>query len=131
MYLLDTDTLIFSMKGHARVNENLLERRDAPKAFSSLTYGELVYGARKSERPAVNLAKVYRLAELFPMIPVSRAIMDGFGELKVRLESQGDPIDDFDLIIGATALSMNYSVVTNNERHFRRIPGLRVENWTK
>ena len=131
MYLLDSDILIHALRGHATVTERLREHRDAPKALSVLTYGELLYGARKSQRPADHLAKVYRLAELFPLIPVSRAIMEGFAELKVKLESRGEPLDHIDLMIGVTALALNYTMVTNNERHFRRIPGLRIENWTK
>ena len=131
MYLLDSDILIHALRGHATVTERLREHRDEPKALSVLTYGELLYGARKSQRPAEHLAKVYRLAELFPLIPVTRAIVEGFAELKVTLESKGEPLDHVDLMIGVTALSLNYTVVTNNESHFRRIPGLRIENWTK
>lgn len=131
MYLLDSDILIHAFRGHTTVTERLREHRDAPKALSVLTYGELLYGARKSQRPTEHLAKVYRLAELFPLIPVTRAITESFAELKVKLESKGEPLDHIDLMIGVTALSLNYTIVTNNERHFRRIPGLRIENWTK
>jgi len=131
MYLLDSDILIHLLRGNATVTERLREHRDALKALSVVTYGELLYGAHKSQRPVEHLARVRRLAELFPPIPVTRDIMNSFAEVKVKLESKGEPIDDFDLIIGVTALSLNYAVVTNNERHFRRIPGLKIENWTK
>ena len=131
MYLIDSDILIHALRGHATVTERLREHRDAPKALSVLTYGELLYGARKTQRPADHLAKVYRVAELFPLVPVSRAVMEGFAELKVKLESRGEPLDHIDLMIGVTALVLNYTMVTNNERHFRRIPGLRIENWIK
>jgi tRNA(fMet)-specific endonuclease VapC len=131
MYLLDSDILIHALRGHATVTERLREHRDAPKALSVLTYGELLYGARKSQRVAEHLAKVYRIAELFPLIPVTRAIVEGFAELQATLESKGESLDHVDLMIGVTALSLNYVLVTNNERHFRRISGLRIENWTK
>lgn len=131
MYLLDSDIVIYTLRGHVTVVERMRQYGSVPKVLSVLTYGELLYGARKSQRPTENLAKIYRLTELFPLIPVTRSVMDGFAELKVKLESKGESVDDFDLMIGVTALSLNYAVVTNNERHFRRIPGLRVENWTK
>lgn len=131
MFLLDTDTLIYFLKGHEAVVENFKARSNKPKAISVITYGELVYGAHKSQRTAENLAKVRRLAELYPIIDVSRAIMDGFGEIKASLSSEGITVDDFDLQIGCTALSLNYTVVTNNQKHFQKIPGLKMENWTK
>lgn len=131
MYLLDTDILIYALKNHPVVVRNLEETASAPKALSVITYGELVYGAMKSVRRQENLARVRRTGEIFPVIDVTRAVMDVFGSLKAELTTKGTPLDDFDLIIASTALSLNYSLVTNNERHFQRVPGLRVENWTK
>lgn len=131
MYLLDTDTLIYALKNHPVVVRNLEETASSPKALSVITYGELVYGALKSVRRQENLARVRRTGEIFPVIDVTRAVMDVFGSLKAELTTKGIPLDDFDLIIASTALSLNYGLVTNNERHFRRVPGLRVENWTK
>ena len=65
------------------------------------------------------------------MIEISCAIMDTFGDLKATLSRSGTSVDDFDLIIGATAISMGYTVVSNNEKHFSKIPGLSLANWTK
>ncbi len=129
MFLLDTDTLIYFLNGHEAVVESFKAHASRPKAISVVTYGELVYGAHKSRRTAENLAKVRRLAELYPVIDVSRAIMDSFGEIKASLSSGGITVDDFDLQIGCTALALNYCVVTNNQKHFQKIPGLKVENW--
>jgi len=131
MFLLDTDTLIYFLKGHGAVVENFKAHASKPKAISVVTYGELVYGAHKSERNAENLAKVRRLAELYPVMDITRAIMDSFGEIKAELSSRGTTVDDFDLQIGCTALALNYTVVTNNQKHFQKIPGLKVENWAE
>ncbi|MEJ2055676.1 MAG: hypothetical protein P8X42_17315 [Calditrichaceae bacterium] len=60
---------------------------------------------------------------------VSRSIMETFGELKAKLQKKGNTLSDMDLIIASTALSMNFTLVTNNVRHFKRIPGLTYENW--
>jgi tRNA(fMet)-specific endonuclease VapC len=129
--LLDTDIVVFFLRGQPRVIRSVEIHASDPKAISVITHGELTYGALKSERPAENLAKVRRIAEIFPIIDVSRAIMETFGSLKGELERKGKRIDDFDLILGSTALHLNYTVVTNNERHFRDIPGLGLENWAR
>jgi tRNA(fMet)-specific endonuclease VapC len=131
MYLLDTDTLIYALKGDSHVTRHLDEKSAQPKSLSVITYGELIFGAVKSSAPQSNLAKVRRVAELFPVIEVSRAIMETFGSLKADLQKQGKAVDDFDLVIASSALVLNYTVVTNNERHFRNIPGLSVENWAR
>lgn len=129
MYLLDTDTVIYFLKGHARVTENLRASRGQPKALSVVTYGELIYGCHKSRHTVANLAKVRRLAESYPVIDITRPVMECFGEVKTFLEKSGTPVDDFDLLIGCTALTANYAVVTNNVKHYRKIPGLKVVNW--
>jgi len=131
MFLLDTDTLIYFLKGHETVVQNFRANANSPKAMSVVTYGELVYGARKSERVLENLAKVYRLAELYPIIDITRSVMDGFGEIKASLSSSGITVDDFDLQIGCTALMLNYTIVSNNTKHFQKIPSLKLTNWAR
>lgn len=131
MYLLDTDIIIYSLKGNQVVVDNIRIHADSPKAISVITYGELIYGAEKSQQAAGNLAKVYRLREIFPVIDLGCAIMNTFGRLKAELSQSGKTIDDFDLLIAATAMTMGYCVVSNNEKHFAKIPDLQHENWTK
>jgi len=58
-------------------------------------------------------------------------VMETFSDLKVKMQKIGTVIDDMDLLIAATALTMNFILVTNNEKHFRKIAGLRLENWSK
>ncbi len=130
MYLLDTDTVIYFLKGNETVTGNFKAHMDMPKALSVITYGELVYGCRKSQHPTANLAKIYRLAEIYPVIDVTRSVMDSFGDIKEQLSASGHTVDDFDLLIGCSALTLNYAVVTNNTRHYEKIPGLRVINWS-
>ncbi len=72
---------------------------------------------------------VRRLAEIFPVIGVGRAIIETFAEVKRSLETAGQRIDDMDLLIAATALTLNYRLVTNNTRHYSWIKGLELENW--
>lgn len=131
MYLLDTDIIIYSLKGDKQVIKNFSLHRNDPKAISVITYGELVYGAQKSTKKIYNLAKVYSLKEIFPVIDLSPSVMDTFGELKASLEINGLTIDDFDLLIASTAISHGYALVTNNEKHFSKIPELDIENWKR
>lgn len=131
MYLIDTDIIIYSLKGHSKVVEQFELRAAAPKALSVITYGELYYGAMKSSRVEENLARVRRTAELFPVIDANRSIMEVFGSLKAQVEKSGKRIDDFDLIVAATSLTLNYCLVTNNQKHFENIPGLSIENWSQ
>jgi len=130
MYLIDSDIIIYSLKNHEVVRKHFLENESIHKAISVISYGELYYGAEKSRQVEKNLAVVRRIAELFPIINTTKAIMETFAELKSSLWIKGRLISDFDLIIAATALSRNYILVTNNEKHFRRIPALQIENWT-
>jgi tRNA(fMet)-specific endonuclease VapC len=131
MYLLDTDTIIFFLNAVPEVVQNFQDHEADPKALSVVTYGELTYGAMKSARPLENVARVRRLSEILPVIDVSRATMDTFGSLKADGDRRGKQIDDFDWIIAATALIRGFTVVTNNEKHFVGIPGLKVENWSR
>jgi predicted nucleic acid-binding protein len=131
MYLLDTDILIYSLKGHAMVKENLRHHINDPIQLSAVTLMELYYGAYKSKQVESNLAKVRRIETSLDIIPVGQESVAIFGLLKSNLETSGRPLDDFDLIIAATALSYSLILVTNNERHFSRIDGLRIENWSK
>ena len=131
MYLLDTDIIIYFLKGVPEVIRNVEAHTVDPKALSAVTYGELVFGAMKSSRPIENMAKVRRVTELFPVIDASRAIMETFGTIKADIEKRGKRIDDFDLLIAATALYLNYTVATNNEKHYQDVQGLSVKNWAK
>jgi tRNA(fMet)-specific endonuclease VapC len=130
-YLIDTDVIIFGLRGDQRVNEWMLENQDIPKSISVITYGELMYGARKSKHPNKNIATTYRVADLFPIIDINKGIIEVFGEIKAKLEVSGIRIEDMDLLIASTAIYMNLSLVTNNTKHFNRIDDLSLENWKK
>ena len=129
MYLIDTDILIYSLKGRERVQEQFRMHAHQSKAISVVSYGELLYGARKSSSPTRNLSLVQGISETFPMLPVTPAVTEGFATVKAELELQGNRLEDFDLLIAATALTHNLVLVTNNQKHFSRVPGLDIENW--
>jgi len=131
MYLLDTDTVIYALKGHSAVVKNLDIHRYAPMRICVVTMMELYYGAHKSQQVAANLAKVRAVENGFDIIAVNDIVSETFGMLKAKMETKGQPLDDFDLVIGACALAHNLTLVTNNVKHFQRIEGLRLENWAQ
>lgn len=130
-YLIDTDIIIYSLKENKTVQNWMLRTQNIPKFISVITYGELIYGARKSMHPERNIATANRIAELFQVISIDKGIIEVFGEIKARLESEGNRIDDMDLMIASTSIYMNLSLVTNNRSHFSRINDLVLEDWEK
>jgi len=131
MYLLDTDTIIFNLKGSLAVRKNLLHHINDPIKVSVITLMELYYGAYKSQKVTGNLAKIKTIEQSLEIIPVGIESVEIFGMLKLKLEKTGSRLDDFDLIIAACALAHNLTLVTNNEKHFQRIEGLKLTNWTR
>lgn len=131
MYLIDTSIFVFSLRGDAKIAAHLSQSIAEPRALSVITFGELLCGAMKCNQPAQNVASVRRIGELYPIIDLTPPIIERFAALRVQLEREGQRLDDFDLLIAATALHMRYSLVTSNLRHFSRIPGLAVEDWAE
>ncbi len=130
MYLLDTNTIVYSLKGSVAVEKNLQLHLNDPMKISVMTLMELYYGAYKSHRVTGNLAKLRTLENALEVIPAGKESADIFGTLKAKLEKSGSRLDDFDLVIAATALSHNLILVTNNVKHFQRIDGLKFTDWT-
>ena len=91
---------------------------------------ELYYGANKSQKLSSNLAKIRTLEQSLEIIPVGVESVGIFGMLKAQLEMSGIRLDDFDLIVASCALAYNLTLVTNNVKHFKRIEGLKLTNWT-
>jgi tRNA(fMet)-specific endonuclease VapC len=130
-YLLDTDTCIFWLKGNRKIERKALAVGLNYLGISFITLSELYYGAYNSQRIKENLANIKVLASKLKRIDTDQATCEAFGKLKAALVSQGKVLDDADLFIAAGALENNLVLVTNNEKHFKRIKGLKVENWTK
>ncbi len=97
---------------------------------SSVTLGELLYGAHRSSRTEALLQRIEEtlVAEL-PVLPFDAAAARRYGALRAELERRGTRIGDADTRVAAIALSRGLAVVTGNERHFRQVPDLAVENW--
>jgi tRNA(fMet)-specific endonuclease VapC len=131
VYLLDTDTVIYVLKGAPAVEDNLRRHYHDPIRISVITLMELYYGAYKSQKVTSNLAKIRTLEHSLEVLPLDQEIVEVFGRQKVQLEKLGTPLDDFDLILGCTALAHHLILVTNNVKHFRKIDSLKLTNWVQ
>jgi tRNA(fMet)-specific endonuclease VapC len=129
MYLLDTDTVIYALKGQADVVRNLALHAHDPLGVSVITLMELYYGAFRSRQVAGNLAKVRALEKAVRVWDLQADAAEVFGALKAQLESDGARLDDFDLDIAACALVHNLTLVSHNSAHFARVRGLRLDDW--
>ena len=130
MFLLDTDTLIYNLKGNEEIKRNLQDHFEDPMKICVITIMELYYGAYKSKKITGNLAKVRTIENAFEIISVNSECAEIFGILKASLKKSGMLLDDFDLIIASCAMNNNLTLVTNNTKHFSRIDGLKLTNWT-
>jgi predicted nucleic acid-binding protein len=131
MFLLDTDTIIYNLKGNEAVKKNLQKHLEAPMKISVVTLMEMYFGAYKSKNVAANLAKVRTMENSFEIISTGGESAEIFGMLKASLEKSGTPLDDLDLIVASCALTHNLILVTNNVKHFSRVEGLKLTNWTE
>ena len=129
-YLLDTNICIYVIKERSkRVLDRFLEKPPGALGVSSVTLAELSYGVEKSAHKARN-----RSALDYFLAPLELAAFDfpaakEYGAIRAVLEKGGTPIGAYDLMIAAQARALGVTLVTNNEREFRRVPGLVVENW--
>jgi len=126
-YLLDTNTVICLMKNQHNIRERIIEVGLSNCAVSEITIAELYVGYFKGKNQK-QLKEVENVNKLFKVLPISPAIIN-YAENRAFLESNGNKIDDFDLLIGATALVNKLTIVTHNKKHFARIPNLKVEDW--
>lgn len=129
-YLLDTNICIYIAKQKPLSVLQRFEQLDVGAvAMSMVTYGELLFGAEKSQHSKQSMEKLEELAMLIPPLPLSIEVGKHYAHIRLGLEKQGTPIGNNDLWIAAHALSLNTTLVTNNLKEFVRVEKLNVENW--
>ncbi|HEY1075571.1 MAG TPA: type II toxin-antitoxin system VapC family toxin [Fontimonas sp.] len=130
-YLLDTNICIYIRQKRPPAVLARFEKLKAGDAtLSVVTYGELLYGAQKSQQRDIALARLSDLVSLLPVLPMPVETAGHYGEIRAVLERRGEAIGGNDLWIAAHAKAAGLILVTNNEREFKRVPGLKVQNWT-
>ena len=127
-YLIDTDIIIFALRGDKTVLAKFEENKNIPISISLITYAELVFGAKRSGNEQKNMLKVNRIREIYPVEELNIGIMELFADIKAKMYSKATRIEDMDLFIAATAIYNDLTLVTNNTKHFRNIPLLKLEN---
>lgn len=126
-YLLDTNICISMFKNKQGIREKILDVSLTNCFVSEITLAELFYGAAKNGREEhfKDVEMVIRMFKVLPVYPCLRL----YGGMKAELEAKGMRIDEFDLLIGATAVFNKMVMVTSNVKHFERIPEIQIENW--
>lgn len=129
-YLLDTNICIYIAKKRPPEVLRRFEAIDESQlAMSLITYGELLFGAERSQARTRSLAALRHLAAAIRILELPLEAARHYGEIRAQLEKEGRPIGNNDLWIASHARAAGMTVVTNNENEFRRIEGLTVENW--
>jgi len=130
LYMLDTDTCAFILR---RSSQTLLDRiQTVPlerQVMSMVTLAELLYGVQISSRKKDNRAAVDALTRHLSVIDWSRDAAEHYADIRADLKKKGQLIGSNDLMIAAHARSLDAIVVTNNQKDFRRVKGLKHENW--
>jgi len=129
-YLLDTNICTYiRQKKPEEVLRRFRKLRPGEAGLSVITYGELLYGAAKSEQRVAALERLRELVLLLPALALPESAAETYGTIRAELESKGEMIGNNDLWIAAHAVAAGLTLVTNNEREFRRVRGLKIQNW--
>ena len=128
-YLIDTDIIIFALRKDKSVLIKFEENKNIPISISMITYAELIFGAKRSQNEQQNMIKVRHIRELYPIEDLNEGVMEVFADIKAKMFNNGIRIEDMDLLIAATAIYNDLTLVTNNVKHFEKIRYLKLENW--
>lgn len=127
-YMLDADTVSCALRGQGRVGARLLEHQPSEVCISAITLAALNFGAEAKRSQKIRRA-IRRFTHDVAVLPFDEASADRFAVVAAALAPRGQPLGLYDTLVAAQALSLGFTVVTNNTRHFSRVPGLAVENW--
>lgn len=128
-YLLDTCTCIYTIKNRPPEVHNAFRRHHGKMAISAITVMELIKGVERSAKPDVNMAVVEGFIARLEVLDFDQQAAFHSGQIIAELAQSGQPIGAFDTQIAGHARSRGLIVVTNNQREFARVSGLRLENW--
>jgi len=129
-YLVDTNILIYLCNSKSAKLERFRRHRPDEFLVSSITVGELIYGVNKSQQKDKNLQAILKVLSPFSIVDFDSSDGWEYGEIRGELESRGKVIGGNDMLIAAQARRRGLIVITNNMREYKRVHGLKVENWT-
>jgi len=129
VYIIDTDICIYWLKGNRNVARRIENQGIENISVTIITACELYFGAYNSQKKDRNIAALNELFMQLKVIQTTSEVARTFGDIKARLEQEGRIINDADILIASIIIANNGILVTNNTDHFKRISGLRLENW--
>jgi tRNA(fMet)-specific endonuclease VapC len=129
MYVLDTNTLIYFFKGQGRVAERLFAEAPADIAIPAIVVFELQTGIAKSSSPRKRIKQLDSLFEAVKVLPFSSKEARVSATIRARLEEKGEPIGAYDVLIAGTVLACQGTLVSHNLTEFKRVNGLKTEDW--
>lgn len=127
--MLDTDISIYTMKRKPSEVRRMFNIHSGEICISTVTLGELIFGAEKSDNPRANMESIEGFAGRLEVLDYDDRAAHQFGQL--RQELKDNKMGPYDFMIAAHARSLGLTLITNNTREFGRVEGLRVENWVK
>ena len=130
-YMLDTNICIYTIKNRPSQVRDAFIRHQDQLCVSTVTAMELICGAEKSAAPEQNLAVIEAFLARLALLDYDLHAAEHTGQLRAELQKLGTPIGPYDQMIAGHARSLGLIVVTNNEREFERVSGLRMENWAR
>jgi tRNA(fMet)-specific endonuclease VapC len=128
-YMIDTNIAIYTLKNRPAKVREAFECHKGEFCLSSVSWGELVFGAERSARVEHNLSVIEGFAARLEIAPFDALSAMHFGQLRSELASTERLIGPYEMMIAGHARSLGLILVTNNVGEFERVPGLRVENW--
>ena len=128
-YMLDTNIVIYTIKNKPDSVRERFKKHHGRMCISSITYMELVYGAERSSNPDRNLTSLEGFVARMDVLPLDDSAAAHAGQIRAELARLAVPIGPYDQLIAGHARSQGLVLVTNNEKEFARVPGLRTENW--
>lgn len=128
-YMLDTNIFSYMVNNNAKVLQRFAKAAPDDISLSVISHAEILFGAQKQTPSAIKLQRIKYLLEQVPIILLSNTVATHYAKIRAELELAGQPIGPNDTWIAAHALSLGTTLVTNNVREFKRIKGLKVENW--
>ena len=128
--MLDTNICIYFIKGQFELDKKIKEVGEQNCYISEITVAELKFGIENSRKPEELRTIIEAFIPKFFIVPIYNSL-DVYAKEKAKLRKQGLMIDDFDILIGATAVTNEMIMVTNNAGHFSRLNNIIVEDWTQ
>jgi tRNA(fMet)-specific endonuclease VapC len=130
-YLLDTNIVIYTMKNRPQLVKRRFQEHHGRMAISAVTLGELVFGAEHSQQVERNLSDIEALVARLEILPFNNAAAYHFGQIRAELYRMGRSIGPYDMMIAGHARACGLLLITNNTKEFERVPGLRIDDWSR